>query len=352
MRRVRERRRDQHALLRRKTRAVSNRCARDVPITCILPQLSAQEYTPYTMSICPVCLGPGGTVAACGCNALLHAECLANLIDHKYKRCKVCLASYTDTALLASARYRLTTAPTLQLLLSFVTSATNAGRHEQALSMLRALPYESLPDSSKCQYLFEKGRAHALLRMHAEAELNFLQALGMLQDKPRANPQHKALILVGLATALLDQKKVYAAAHYLCNVVKLTRFLRASVVESVMRTVARYCLELGNKHRYVMALRTVNQVVEAEEEDPVRRAAVLLEVRVGEALVGDCVIDAAFGRALRIVRVSRRYEDLLRDGAIVMSQHIQQQPRKRLRTKTHPEDVSVAPSRRLLHTRE
>ena len=58
--------------------------------------------------------------------------------------------------------------------------------------MLRALRFDSLAESSKCQYLFEKATAQALLSRHAHAEQNFAHALAMLQHSPRTNPQHKA----------------------------------------------------------------------------------------------------------------------------------------------------------------
>ena len=289
------------------------------------------------MSVCPVCLSPGGTVSACGCNALLHAECLAKLVDHKYKRCKVCLVNYTDSALLASARYRLATEPTLHRLLSFVTHATNAGQHELAQSMLRVLPIDSLPASSKIHYHYERGRVQVLVGRQAEAEASFLQTLAMLQKGARVNPQHKALTLVGLASVLIDQRKFSMSAHYLCAAIQLTEQLRACVAERVMRTVARYFLELGNSHRYVMALRAVNDIVRAEEVDPVRRATVLLELRVGEAAIGECTVDASFGSALRLVRASHRHVDILQKGANVMSQRIKLG--RRLRTKTHPEEI-------------
>ena len=143
--------------------------------------------------------------------------------------------------------------------------------------------------------------------------------------------------VVGLASVLIDQKKFYAAAQHLCSAVHLTTLLRANVAENVMRTIARYFRELGHKHRYVQALRTVYEIVQAEDVDLVRRAAVLLELRVGEAKIGECVVDAAFGNALRLVRASRRHADILQNAATVMSQRIK--PARRLRTKTHPEDI-------------
>ena len=205
-------------------------------------------------------------MSACNCNVLLHAGCMANLIEHKYRRCKVCLASYSEAAFLASARHSLTTPPTLLLLLSFVTCASNAGKHEQALFMLGALPFDALPESAKCQYLFEKARALALQGRQAHAEQNFLQALVILDRTPRPNPQHKALILVGLAAALVEQKKLYMAAQQLCSAVQLTPLLRWNLVVSIMRTIARYFKALGSKQRFAQALRTTLDIIQAESK--------------------------------------------------------------------------------------
>ena len=66
---------------------------------------------------------------------------------------------------------------------------------------------------------------------------------------------------------LIDQKKFYAAAQHLCSAVHLTTLLRANVAENVMRAIARYFRELGHKHRYVQALRTVYEIVQAEDVD-------------------------------------------------------------------------------------
>ena len=87
---------------------------------------------------------------------------------------------------------------------------------------------------------------------------------------------------------------------------------------------------------------TYDRTIQAEEKDPVRRAAVLLEVRISEAAIGECPINVEFGKALRTLRASHarashRYADILRDGAAVLSQHIK--PARRLRDKTHPEEI-------------
>ena len=252
-------------------------CERRRPLTCILVRITCMPcfcvcvfisrtlvaQSSIVMSVCTVCLCPGGTVSACSCNVLLHAGCIANLIEHKYRRCTVCLANYSEAAFLASARHSLTTAPTLPRLLAYVTSAINAGKHEQALFMLGALPFDALQTSDKCQYLFEKARAQALQGMQTHAEQNFLHALTLLDRTPQPNPHHKAMILVGMSTALVHQKKLYMAAQYLCCAVQLTKVLRPSVVESIMRTIALYFKALGSKQRYVQALRTVHEIIQA-----------------------------------------------------------------------------------------
>ena len=288
------------------------------------------------MSKCTVCLADGATVFACSCNAPVHAECLASLIEHKFRRCKVCLASYSDPALFAAARSALVHPFVLPRLLGFVTSASNAGRHEEALQMLRFLPFDILPDTNRRQYLFEKGRALALVGKHPQAEQNFAHALTLLQRAPRpASPQHLALVLVGLATSLIDQKKTYAAAHHLCNAIQLTRELEASVAEIVMRAIGRYFLALGQKPRHVQALRTILQIAKADELDPVRRGVVLIELRLAEQAIGEGVIDVDVARALRMVRSSRRYDKTVREA----SNGLGFTPTKRLWTKTHPEDI-------------
>ena len=73
--------------------------------------------------------------------------------------------------------------------------------------MLRFIPVVLLPDKSKCQYLFETGRALELVGDHPQAEQNFASALTLMQRTPQpATPQHLALVLVGLATSLIDQQ--------------------------------------------------------------------------------------------------------------------------------------------------
>ena len=87
--------------------------------------------------------------------------------------------------------------------------------------MLRFIPLAELPEAGRCQYHYEKGRALALLGRHGEAEQNFTHALSLQQRSPRANPQHQALVLAGLADALIGQQKIYAAAHHLCSATEL-----------------------------------------------------------------------------------------------------------------------------------
>ena len=288
------------------------------------------------MSVCTVCLADGATVFACGCNAAVHAECLASLIEHKFRRCKVCLASYNDPALFVAARSALVHPFVLPRLLDFVTSASNAGRHEEALQMLRFIPVDVLSDTSKGQYLFEKGRALALVGKQPQAEQSFADALTLLQGAPRLpSPQHLALVLVGLATSLIDQQKTYAAAHHLSNAIQLTRKLDASVAEIVMRAVGRYFLAVGQRPQHVQTLRTILEIAQADELDPVRRAVVLIELRLAEQAIGEGGHDVCLASALRMVRSSRRYAQTVREA----SNALDIRPTERLRRKTHPEDI-------------
>ena len=203
--------------------------------------------------------------------------------------------------------------------------------------MLRSIPFDVLPETSKTQYLFEKGRALASLGKYAHAEQCYSHALLQIQQAPRANLQHKALVLAGLAASLIDQQKTYMAAHHLCAATQLTRSLTASVVEIVMRTIARYFLAIGNKQRHAQALRTVLEIVQSDERDPVRRGIVLIEVRLAEKDIGECTVDLEFARAIKTVRASGRYGRDLRDASIVLGAGIK--PTRRLRGKTHPEDI-------------
>lgn len=203
--------------------------------------------------------------------------------------------------------------------------------------MLRFIPFDALADTSKCQYLFEKGRALALVGKHPQAENNFALALTLLQRAPQqpASPQHLALALVGLATSLIDQQKIHAAAHRLCNAIQLTRKLEAKVAEIFMRAIGRYFLALGQKQRHVQALRTILEIAQSDEPDPVRRGIVLIELRLAESAIGEGVIDLDLARALRTARASRRYDQTVREASNALSI----QPTKRLWKETHPEDI-------------
>ena len=276
---------------------------------------------------------------ACGCRAALHAGCLVSLLEFKFRRCKVCLCSYNAAALHAAARYSLIHPPVLRRMLAFATSAINVGKPEEALSLLNTFPFESLPEVEKCQYLFERGRALALLGRHPQAEQNFARSLRITQLLPRTNPQHQALILVGLAAALIDQKKLYAAAHHLYTAVQMTKVLKGEVAELVMRAIARYFLALGSQARYVSALRTVYAIVRVEEVDPVRKAVVLIEVRLAEAGIGELAVNVDFGHALRTLRASHRHTDMVQGASNVLGRLIK--PLKRLRSKIHPEDIII-----------
>ena len=74
--------------------------------------------------------------------------------------------------------------------------------------MLRFLPFDILPDTNRCQCLFEKGRTLALVGKHPQAGHNFAHALTLLQRAPHlASPQHLTRVFAGLATSLINQKR-------------------------------------------------------------------------------------------------------------------------------------------------
>ena len=58
-----------------------------------------------------------------------------------------------------------------------------------------------------------------------------------------------------------------------------------------MRAVGRYLLAVGQRPHHVQALRTIHQIAKADELDPVRRAGVLIELRLAEQATGEGVID-------------------------------------------------------------
>ena len=82
-------------------------------------------------------------------------------------------------------------------------------------------------------------------------------------------------------------------------------------------------------------LHTILEIAQADELDPVRRAVVLIELRLAEQAIGEGGHDVCLASALRMVRSSRRYAQTVREA----SNALDIRPTERFRSKTHPEDI-------------
>ena len=98
----------------------------------------------------------------------------------------------------------------------------------------------------------------------------------------------------------------------------------------IMHTMADIFWLQGSMERYTETLKTICSILEEESKDPFARASANVELAVAEGDVG------SLRCALRILR--KRDDGTVQRAAMTLASL--NPPAKRLRTKTHPEDMS------------
>ena len=288
---------------------------------------------------CPVCLSCDGGMRACACSSVVHAKCLSMLIAHGFTRCRQCLQMYNADSLLAVAQHELAEPQTFDRLLKFCSAATSAERPAESLATLALMNPSSLEDFAMARFLCEKGRAMRELSQPAAAEIQFSNACTLLEQAPSASPKHLAVCMIGLATCQIDQRLLRKAATTLSRACELAPSLPADMGEAVMRAVASYSMARGNKTQFVSALEFINEIVQAESPDPAARAAAFIELETAREMYNRMVPDLLIvGKALSILRRSRPQIWLVHSAANMLASHLE--PARRLRQKTHPENVT------------
>ena len=293
-------------------------------------------------SPCVVCLAADGRgMRACACNNVIHAQCLVGMLEHHYKRCRVCLQPFTPESLLAAARYKLSRPDIFGTLMAFCSAATTASHDNESFAILVTVPADCLGDVDLAQYLYERGRCLAKRRRFDAAENNFVHALRLLRKHPECSIRPLAWALSSLAAARLDLSKLNEAAGSLQEAVLLMPRLPAEVAEGVMRVVARYCLLRGDVCRHAKALKTINDIVRKGCPCPVSRATAYLEMRLGEAAACEEILETgeAFQASLRALRRSRSHPELVVAASRLLGSRCP--PKKRIRVKTHAEEAAV-----------
>ena len=244
----------------------------------------------------------------------------------------VCLGS---TTLPASAARNLW--PTDALLLC----RHDRGCESESFAILATIPSDCLDDKNLAQYLYERGRCLAQRHHFAMAEKSFVHAYSLFRKHPEWSVQPLAWALTALAAAQIEQSKLNAAARSLHEVVLLTPRLPADVAEGAMRVVARYCIAKGDRSQYARSLRTIYKIVREESPCPVSRATAYLEMKLAEAAA--CVRDVepagALQASLRTLRRNSSQPMLVSAASQLLSRRCP--PRKRIRCKTHAEEIDV-----------
>ena len=294
-------------------------------------------------STCVVCLAADvGGLRACACRSLIHPSCLAELLQHHFKRCRVCLQPYSEESQLTASRSSLSRPGIFRPLMDLCAAATNAGRSDEASAILAMLPASLLGEVDLAQFLFERGRVLALRNRFAAAENNFQHAVGLLRRHVEGHVEPLAMSLMSLAATQLELNALNNAAGTLHAVILLTPRLPADMAEAAMRVIGRYCLARGDVRQHAKALKTINDIVHEESSCPVRRAAAYLEMRLAEAAAYDVAVDTnpnAFQASLRILRQTQSSPALVHAASRLLGS--QCPPKKRRRVKTHPEEADA-----------
>ncbi len=275
----------------------------------------------------------------CECrSAGIHIPCLADVVWSGHDACSVCLAPWDEGTYIKALEVLLDRAETVddrvKCHLNLGTSLIKAGVFKEGVADVQA----SL-DLQPC--------AEAWLAL-AEASLD----QGQLEEAVQRLTAAFDLVLDGRARE--DQRKAYSRLAALWGSTRLAQgrldeaeaSLRASLDNSryagmetvvfALRTLSRLMEVRGREQISMHALAAVSEVVEKESGDPACRAVAAAELGIKEVALG---VDAT-DRLRSALKVLRRRphggsEDLVSRARLSLGVL----PAKRLRRRTHPEDI-------------
>ena len=296
-----------------------------------------------------MCLSAGG-VRACRCATHVHITCLAPLILSAGFKCRACGGGFNKAVVAALARRLVAThgmTPKRRYLLCW--ALVRDSRAEEVLKEARTLTAEAtdFPTSRRANIRVFKGRALLQLGNHSEAIAAFRSARVILSEgeKSRTLPPPEddcldiyANALLGLGLSYMQRGWHERAATCLRDARTIIPFLAHSTVVKIMRASAAQASAQGDDEGALELLTSLHRFSLQHEKDTISLAETSASVQTAR---GHCK-----GRTANRDVLRRCLHKMRRDGrreivaAAAQSLAAHLRPRKRLRAKSHPEDVA------------
>ena len=235
---------------------------------------------------------------ACSCSARIHPECLSNLLDYGYKRCGNCCVMYNSAAVLAATRHAYQGEPTARRHLHLCYAEMAAGLEESARSALQSMDVANM--NTWDQTMWHILQARVLLHFQQPWEAHTLLLL-FAPNIPNQSQNGRIMFVKLLAEARLAMGNAEAAYATLRKCLYIHEGDPDFACE-IFCLMAKIGLALDDFRLYTVALGHKYRLSEACEPDPRKK----------------CQYKKELSDARRKLHVL---------------------PTRRLRRKTHPENV-------------
>ena len=275
---------------------------------------------------CPVCLEDVDGVP-CVCGRKYHAACVYGLLKNGYTCCQVCFARLPPALFVLGSKHGHEVEGSSMSAINYAAALTGAQKGHDAIHLLQSV------DTGCCKPLktlasIELGRAHLqqghaiVASRHLRRAVDLAGLMNMKSARVRA--------LAFLCRAYRNQEKYEYATSIAAMALDSAHAMHYTDALYIMHTMADIFWLQGSMERYTETLKTICSILEEESRDPFARASADVELAIAEGDVG------SLRCALRILR--KRDDGTVQRAALTLASL--NPPAKRLRTKTHPEDMS------------
>ena len=287
---------------------------------------------------CCICLGSGGRAGVCECrSSRIHITCLADVVWSGRDSCSVCLAAWDESAYLTVLEILLNRAEgdedrEAKCQLRLGACLIKAGVFEQGTNAVK----ESLKLRPCVEGQLELARAHLAQEEPEKAIEHLKTCFGLLMDGHVRTSQRGAYSKLAAlwGSCRLAQEQLDQADAALRASLDMSQYADTATVVFALRILAHLLEGHGREKLSMEALRAVCDIAERETTDPAFKALAALELGVKQSRLG---MDARERlRSALLVLQRRRHEG---SDELIAEARRSLNPRKRLRARTHPEDL-------------
>ena len=282
------------------------------------------------MKECPVCLEEGGD-EHCSCGRAYHAACICGLLINGYRCCLLCYVRFTPSFFLCGAKFAVEHEETPMNWINLATALTGAGRGHEALQTL-TLVRPTCPLLQTC-VLIEAGRAFLQLGSPILAICRLRMGVHFAKQAAAGNLYVRALAF--LCSAHSQQGDHRTTREVAALALRHTRKMHYTVAMHIMQTLADSFRATGERLHHKKALETLCSIVNLEVKDPHTVAAAEAELGIAEHALE---IDSTYRLRAALIVLRKRPHTITLSAAQCLAS--QARPSKRLRGKTHPEEVA------------